>query len=298
MGEIAALLTAVCWAGSSVLFTLSGLKVGAVVVNRTRLIFAVLWLTLTHLIVMGQLVPLTATIDRWFWLGLSGVVGLVIGDAFLLQAYVMIGARISTLIMAIVPVISALFAWTLLGETLTLFEMAGIALVVGGIAWVVLERSNGNGMAHDRRHYLIGVLCAVGAAIGQALGLVLSKKGLEGNFPALSGVQIRMLVAAGSLWLVTLITGQAGPTIRQLRQKSDAIKTILGGSIIGPFLGVWLSLVAIQTAFVGIASTLMALTPVVMLPVSHWVFKEKISWQAVLGTGVAMGGVTLLFLIK
>ena len=298
MGEIAALLTAVCWAGSSVLFTLSGLKVGAVVVNRTRLIFAVLWLTLTHLIVMGQLVPLTATIDRWFWLGLSGVVGLVIGDAFLFQAYVMIGARISTLIMAIVPVISALFAWTLLGETLTLFEMAGIALVVGGIAWVVLERSNGNEMARDRRHYLIGVLCAVGAAIGQALGLVLSKKGLEGNFPALSGVQIRMLAAAGSLWLVTLITGQAGPTIRQLRQKSDAIKTILGGSIIGPFLGVWLSLVAIQTAFVGIASTLMALTPVVMLPVSHWVFKEKISWQAVLGTGVAMGGVTLLFLIK
>jgi drug/metabolite transporter (DMT)-like permease len=296
MGEIAAFLTAVCWAGSSVMFTVSGLKVGAVIVNRTRLLFAVLWLTLAHLILMGQIVPLSASLDRWFWLGLSGIVGLVIGDAFLLQAYVMIGARIATLIMAIVPVISAIFAWILLGESLTLFEMAAIALVVGGIAWVVMERTNGNGVPHDRRHYILGVLCAIGAAVGQALGLVLSKKGLEGNFPALSGVLIRMLVAAGCMWLVTFFARQAGPTFHQLRMKPQAIKTILVGSIVGPFLGVWLSLVAIQTTIVGIASTLMALTPVVMLPVSRWVFKEKISWRAVLGTGVAMGGVALLFL--
>jgi len=114
IGEIAAVVTAFCWALSSIFFARAGDQVGSVIVNRMRLLFAVILLVVIHFILQGQLIPLNAGLDRWFWLGISGIVGLIIGDACLLQSYVLIGARIATLIMAIVPVISALLAWIFL----------------------------------------------------------------------------------------------------------------------------------------------------------------------------------------
>jgi drug/metabolite transporter (DMT)-like permease len=105
-----------------------------------------------------------------------------------------------------------------------------------------------------------------------------------------------MLVAAVVIWLITALSGKAATTIRQLKD-SRARYAILAGAAFGPFVGVWLSLVAIQHARIGIASTLMSLTPVILIPLVWWIFKERITFQAVLGTIVAVGGVALLFLI-
>ena len=198
MGEIAALVTSVCWSLNSIQFTLAGRRVGSEVVNRVRLLLAVLYLTLAHLVVRGELWPIHAEPSRWAWLGLSGVIGLVIGDGCLFQAFLYIGPRRSMLLMTLVPVISALVAWVWLGETLRPTEMGAILLAVGGIAWVVAERGRAPDTPSGQgRHYALGVLLGLGGALGQALGLVTAKQGLAGDFPSLSATVIRMVIASG-----------------------------------------------------------------------------------------------------
>jgi drug/metabolite transporter (DMT)-like permease len=270
--------------------------VGSVTVNRARLVLAVVFLSITHLLLLGRLWPVQAGLDRWFWLGLSGVAGLVLGDAFLFQALVLIGPRRAMLLMSLVPIISTMIAWAFLGETLSAVEMVAVGLTVGGIAWVVLERGSINGVQADPRQYALGVLAGMGGAVGQALGLVLSKKGMAGDFAPLSANLIRMLVAVTVMWSYTLLRGKGGPTLRALADRR-ASTAILGGAIAGPFIGVWLSLVAVKLARVGIASTLMALPPVFVLLPSIWIFKERISLQTLIGTAIAIGGVAMIFLI-
>jgi drug/metabolite transporter (DMT)-like permease len=200
------------------------------------------------------------------------------------------------LLMALVPIISTLSAWTFLGETLSGPEMLAVALTVGGIAWVVAERGEANGIEVDSRRYWLGILAGVGGAFGQALGLVASKQGMVGGFPPLSATLMRMLVAALAIWSYSWLRGRAGSTLRALADRQTGL-AILGGAIAGPFLGVWLSLVAVQLTRVGIASTLMALPPVFVLLPSLWIFEDRISLQALVGTGIAIAGVAVIFLM-
>jgi drug/metabolite transporter (DMT)-like permease len=132
--------------------------------------------------------------------------------------------------------------------------------------------------------------------MGQALGLILSKKGLSGDYSALSGNIIRVFTATTILWLVTLIRGRVPFTIRTLHDRKGST-ALVAGAFCGPFLGVWLSLIAVQSTYVGIASTLMALPPIFLIPLSHWVFKEEITLGAILGTIIAVLGVALIFLL-
>ena len=309
LGEISALITAISFAFTATLFTFGGRLVGSGVVNRTRLLFGMGMLLLTHWVTLGTLLPTTAP-ERWLWLSLSGVIGLSLGDAFLFQAFIWIGARLSMLLMSLAPVLAALLAWIILGETLTVGQITGILLTIGGIAWVIAEQ-NGNRnptprggrtvppttTGPERHNYKIGILFGIGAATGQALGLILSKLGLVGDFSALSGNVIRMLAATTAIWIYTLLRHQGKETTRQLSAHPRAILFIIGGSIFGPLIGVSFSLLAVQQTEVGIASTLIALTPIFMLPVGAVVFKEKFSWQAVAGTVAALVGVAMLFLV-
>ena len=296
IGEIAAILTSLCFSFTSTFFTLAGRKVGSVVVNRTRLLVAVLLLGVTHWILQGSPIPLEAGGQRWFWLGLSGVIGLVLGDAALFQAFVMIGPRLSMLVMSLVPVISTLLAWIFLRETLSPLQILGILLTLGGISWVILERNGAARHTPLGRAYFIGLLFALGGATGQALGLITAKFGLYGDFSPISANMIRMLAAAFTLWAFTLLRRQARPTFASLKGHPLARRNIFLGSFFGPFLGVSFSLLAIQQAPVGVASTLMALPPVFLLPISYYVFDERFGWQAVAGTLIAVTGVAILFL--
>ncbi|OQA45117.1 MAG: EamA-like transporter family protein [Chloroflexi bacterium ADurb.Bin325] len=298
LGELAALATATMWSFSSIAFTFGGRRVGSVVVNRTRLAMAVLLIGAMHWVLYGRPFPWDAGPQPFFWLALSGFVGLVIGDGMLFQSYVLVGARIGVLLLSLSPIFSALLAWIFLHETLTLPELGAMALALGGVTWVVLERSKGAVEApREGRNYGLGILFGVGAAACQAIGLVLSKPGLANGFPALSATMIRMFTSMVAIWLIAAATGTAGQTIRRVRADRRAAQAILIGSIVGPFLGVWLSLVAIQAARVGIASTLIAMTPVITLPLVPIAFKERVSLRAVLGTLVAMAGVALMILM-
>jgi drug/metabolite transporter (DMT)-like permease len=296
MGEIAALAVSFCWSLTSIQFTLAGQRVGSGVVNRTRLVLAMVYLSLAHLLLYGELWPIHAEPFRWGWLGLSATIGLVLGDACLFQAFLLIGTRRAVLISTLAPVISALVAWGWLGETLNLAEMGAVLLTVVGVAWVVSERQpEQGGSVESKRQYALGVLLGLGFALGQALGLVIAKQGLVGDFPSLSAALIRMMVATGVIWLLTLARGQVGATWPALRDNRVRL-FIAGGAVTGPFVGVWLSMVAVQRAHVGIASTLMSLSPIILIPLAHWIFHERISPRSVAGTVVALAGATIIFL--
>jgi drug/metabolite transporter (DMT)-like permease len=208
----------------------------------------------------------------------------------------MIGPRLSMLVMSLVPVISTLLAWIFLKETLSGLQIFGILLTLAGISWVILERNGAARATPLGRAYFLGLLFALGGATGQSLGLITAKFGLYGDFSPISANMIRMLVAAITLWAVTILRRQGRITFNSLRKDRIAIRNIFFGSLAGPFLGVSFSLLAIQRAPVGIASTLMALTPVFLLPISYYVFDERFGWQAVAGTLLAVIGVAVLFL--
>jgi drug/metabolite transporter (DMT)-like permease len=295
LGALAALVTAVFWTATSTFFTLAGREVGSVVVNRSRLLLASIFLLSTHWIMMGQPLPFDAQPEQWLWLALSGFIGFVLGDAFLFQAFVWVGPRISMLMMSLAPVIAAIVSWFALNEKLSLTQIIGIVVTIMGVVIVMLDRRSKRTTV-ENKDYFRGVLFGLGAASGQALGLIASKFGLSDGFSPLSGNTIRVITATGILWLLTLISQQGKSTIGALREKRNARYTILGGTIFGPFLGVWFSLIAIQNAPVGIASTLMGLSPIFLVPVGRILFRETFTWRTVVGTIIAMGGVSLLFL--
>ncbi len=298
LGQLAALGTSLCWSATATFFTLAGQKVGSVVVNRIRLLLAVIFLITTHWLLLGHpLPPMSQPYHwRWPWLAFSGVVGLVVADGFLFQSYVWIGPRLGSLLMSLSPVISALLAWLMLAEALTWSQLLGILLTIGGVVWVISERRQPAQNSGQPHYFGWGILFGVGAATAQAIGLITAKKGLSDDFPALSGNLIRMLAAATTLWSFTFFQRQTGHTVQRLLNQRQALLHIAAGAVFGPFLGVWLSLLSIQLTHIGVASTLMALPPIFLLPISHFVFKEQLGWPAVAGTLAAMAGVAILFL--
>jgi drug/metabolite transporter (DMT)-like permease len=275
-------------------FTLSGKIIGSVNVNRLRLTFAVILLSLTHYLVYGTFFPVDASYGRWFWLGLSGLVGFVIGDAMLFEAFIVVGARISMLLMSLVPIMGALIAWFTLGEVLNVVEIMAILMTVTGILWVVADKNRDGDWVKGKK-LIWGLFLGLGAALGQTAGLILSKKGLAGDFPALSGNLIRVICAVVAIWGYTALRGKTVSTFRSLKNRK-ALFSSSAGSFFGPFAGVWLSLVAIKYARIGIASTLMSITPIILIPISYKIFKEKITIHAILGTILAIVGVAILLL--
>jgi drug/metabolite transporter (DMT)-like permease len=299
LGVVAGIATAFCWAISPLVFTAAAKVYGPVVVNRIRLLIAVVLLWLLHTILFGSPVPVNVTWDHWMWLSLSGIVGLTLGDLVMFHSYVRVGPRLGTLLMAISPVMSTLLAWLFLGERLRPAEIFGICVTVAGIAWVVMERQHPTQeqQPRDRRDYLIGVLCGLGGALGQAGGLILSKKGLSGNFNPMSSVVIRMTAATAAMWLITLFSGQVRATFTTVRTDLKVLPLLLVGVLVGPIIGIWLSMISVQNIPVGIASTLMALTPIILLPFSRFAFHEKVSLRAVAGTFVSIAGVVILYML-
>jgi len=297
MGGLAALGTSILWAAGSTFFTFASRELGSVAVNRVRLLLATIFLGITHLAINGALIPVNVEPEIWFWFVLSWVIGLVLGDAFLFQAFVWIGPRLSMLLMSLAPVISVIFSWIFLAERLTLLQVLGIGITVLGVSTVILDRGKPNQANGQNRNYLKGLLFGLGGAVGQALGLITSKVGLNAGVSPLSGNFIRIFSAAVIMWIIALLMKQAKVTIDSVWHSGRARSFLLIGTLAGPFLGVWLSLVAIQHTPVAVATTLMSLAPIILLPVGKIVFKERIGWRAVVGTVVAVSGVAMLFLV-
>ncbi len=297
LGELAAIGTSICFSIGPTFFTLAGRKTGSVVVNRSRLLIAATILMVVHLIMYGSLLPFDAGADRWFWFTLSGVLGLTLGDAALFQAFIMLGPRITMLIFSISPVFSAIFGWLYLGETTSFYQILAIALTLSGIGWVTFSQGNDLPNKLDKKSYMKGIFFVFLGAIGQAVGLFTAKLGLADNYSTVSGIVMRMFTAMIAIWIWTILSRKTKETFQTLKDNPKATKFIFIATLIGPITGVWLSLVSIQVSSLGVASTLQSLPPIFLLPISYFVFKEKISLKAILGTLIAIIGVAILFFV-
>lgn len=288
IGEIASLLVAVCWTLSALFFEKAGRKVGSLSVNIIRIFLAIIFLGITLLFTRGTFFPMDATSYNWFWLGLSGVVGFFIGDLLLFQSYVVIGSRTSQLVMSLAPMLTAVIGWFFLSEILSFKSIVGIIVSVSGIIIAIA------GKKLKLNIPLKGFLYALGGALGQALGLILSKKGI-GDYDPLAATQIRAIFGFFS-FLILIIYMKRMKRVLFTLNDFQSMKAITIGTIFGPFIGVALSLFAIQHTQTGIASALMALTPIIIILPSAIMFKERVTTQQVIGAFISMAGAAIFFI--
>ena len=216
IGEFAALLTAFFWTITSLSFESASHKIGSIAVNILRLVIGFVFLSAFSLIHRGLLLPVDATCENWLWLTLSGLVGFVFGDLFLFKSYTMIGSRFSMLIMTLVPPITALFSFIILGERLTLFHYLGMTLTFSGIAMAIFSRK-GKGEKLSLKLAPRGILYAIGGAVGQALGLVLSKFGLK-DYDPFAATQIRIIAGIFGYAILVTILVRWGSVYKATRQ--------------------------------------------------------------------------------
>jgi drug/metabolite transporter (DMT)-like permease len=294
-GPLAAVGAAACWAVTALAFEAAGRRIGALTLNLVRLVIAFAFLAAAGWFVRGLALPVDATPHAWIWLGLSGLIGFVFGDFCLYRAFLVLGARLSMLMMALVPPLTALIGWTALSEVLLPRDLLGMALTVTGIGWAILERRPRNGVTPGELHVTpAGLAYGFGGALGQAGGLILSKIGI-GGYDAFAATQVRVVAGmAGYALLFVLL--RWWPRVPAAVRDGKAMAFASLGAFFGPFLGVSLSLIAVRATVSGVAASLMALTPVLILPLVVLLRKERLGIGGVAGALVAVAGAAVLLL--
>jgi drug/metabolite transporter (DMT)-like permease len=313
IGALAALATAFAWTLTALAFEYAGKRIGALVLNLLRLLLGCLFLGLYGLATRGLFLPLDAPLVAWAFLGASGLVGFVLGDLFLFQAFIDIGARLSMLVYATAPVFTAIMGFAVFGERISLLGVGGMCLTLAGIGIVVFgKRKNpaeGSSAPTNRPHRLRGLLLAAGGAIGQAGGLILGKLGAGSSAPSaanaaqaataamdpFAGTQIRVI--AGIIGFAIVITAaRSWRGVASALRDRKAVLSLSVGSFFGPFLGVSLSLLAVQSGNTGVASAIMSIVPILIIAPSAIILKERVALREILGSVVAVAGVFALFL--
>ncbi len=292
IGEFAALLTAFFWTVTSLAFESASHRIGSIAVNILRLLIGFVFLCIFNLIRRGIMLPIDASYENWLWLTLSGLIGFVFGDLFLFKSYTIIGSRFSMLIMTLVPPITAFFSFAILGEQLTRFQFLGMSLTFSGIALAIFNR-NGKGEKFTLKLAPRGILYALGGAVGQALGLVLSKFGLR-DYDPFAATQIRIIAGIiGFSFLITVLSRWGN--VRSATTNRDGMLLTTLGAFFGPFLGVSFSLISVKYTEAGIASTIMALVPVIIIIPAVLFYKEKVTLAEFIGAVISVSGVALFF---
>jgi len=292
LGELAALVTAFLWSGTSIAFTEASMRVGSVTVNITRLILALIYLSSTIFLLN---LDLHITFSQITFLALSGLVGLVFGDGFLFKSFQHIGARLSMLIMSLAPLISAILAYIFLDEIISVWGIIGIIITILGITIVVLQKQENPSSKYTISK--IGILYAFLGALGQGVGLILAKFAFnQGEINGFVATFYRMIPAVLVLFPLTILIQRTINPFKIYIRNKKAFGFTVAGSIIGPYLGVTFSLIAIANTYVGIAATIMATVPIIMLPIVKFYYKENLSRTSILGAFIAVSGIAILFL--
>lgn len=292
LGEITALLTACCWSFSSYIFTAAANRIGSVQLNINRMIFAVIILFIT-ITLAGISIDLSN--KQILNLSISGIVGLVLGDSFLFKAFTMIGTRLSMLLMSLTPAMSAILAYFFLGERIALLGITGMIITLLGITLVVFDKKENRTSSHSGKG--LGIFYGILGALGQALGMIFAKLAFEeSNINGFLATFVRLFSATILILPIAILFKRYKNPVKLYSDDRKGLVLTLGGTFFGPFLGITLSLISIANTSVGIASTLMATVPVIMLPIGKFVFKDQIKLKAVIGAVIAVAGIAILFL--
>lgn len=293
-GECAALGTAVCFAVGSNFFAAAGRRMGSAVLNRLRITMALVPLAATLMAVRGAPWPVWATTPQLGWLAVSGLVGFVFGDANFFRALVILGPGRATLLVSLAPVFTALLAWPVLGEAPGPLALLGMAMTLAGILWVLHEHGRAE-VTHAEGSITIGVLAGVLGALGQATGSVLSKIALRTGIDPLSATVIRVAAAVVGIWLLAGARGEVTRSLEALRDRRGSL-FMAGGAFCGPFLGVTLSLVALQHIEAGVAASITGCYPVLAIAIASRYHGERLTRRILAGALVAVAGVVVLFM--
>lgn len=302
VGVFAGLTTSAFWVVTTVVFTAAGKRIGVTAVNALRMAFAIVLLGTTHLILFHHPVPQIPSIEQWIALALSGFIGLTICDQALFASFIDIGPRRALLFTTTTPIFSLTFGYAILGERVGPAGILGVLLTVGGILWVALERQGAE--AEKPRNLRRGITLAVFGSLCQSLGALFAKIGMQSGaaeeamrVDPLPATLVRMGFGLFGMTPIVLISyrmvkkrGQTGPRPRW----TPGILLCFMGAVFGPFLGVWLSLVTFKHLELGIAQTLLTLSPVMILPFVGLLYKERLTRAAVLGAFVAIAGAAVI----
>lgn len=307
LGEIISLAVAVSWTVTALFAEVASKRIGSLQFNVVRMFLSIVMLGLTLWCFTGSPIPLYANGDAWLWLSLSGFVGYLLGDYCLFNSYILIGSRFGQLFMTLAPIAAAFSAWAILGERMSFQAVVGMLVTISGIGLSVLNKGGGKHRL-SLKLPLKGVLFGIGAGIGQGVGLVLSKVGMNHyvqSIPAGEDMVADLMPFASTM--IRAITGFVGFFLVMIFQKKLSTMSValrnrkgmnaaLWATFAGPFIGVSLSLMAVQYTEAGIASTLMALTPIFILWPSSFFFGQKVTAKEIAGAVISVVGVSLFFL--
>lgn len=301
IGELISIGVAFSWTATALLSEFGSKRLGNLTLNVLRMGLALLFSVVLFWGVMGTPFPPVGSFEACGWMLLSGVVGYVIGDFCLFQCYIIIGSRYGQLFMTMAPLAAALMAWFTLGQRMEPLSIVAMFVTLIGISISVLGRGEHHKVS--LKLPLNGVLFAIGAALCQGIGLVLSKMGMDhydaGAMPEwlipFSANFLRCIAGIIGFSLMLYFSEGLQP-LRDALHDRKGMTVATATTIFGPFVGVGFSLMALQYTSAGIASTLMALTPIIIILPSYWLFHQKITWRSVLGAFISVLGVSLFFL--
>ena len=293
-GEFAALGTALCWATGSNLFAAAGRRMGSVVLNRLRITVAAAFLCTALLAFRGSPWPTWASGSQIALLAASGLVGFAFGDTYYFRALVILGPGRAALLASLAPLFTLAIAWPLLGEAPGPLALLGVALTLGGI-FIVLRESERREHPHVEGSAFVGVVAGVLGALGQAVGFVISKLALRSGLDPLSATVVRVTVAMLGIWGLAALRGEAAGSFAALRDRAAA-RFMVGGAFFGPFLGVTLSLYALQHIEAGVAASITACYPLPTILISARFHGERITARSLVGALATVVGVVVLFL--
>jgi len=307
LGELISIGVAFSWTATALLSEFGSKRMGNLTLNVTRMGITLVFSFVLFWIMTGSPLPASASNEAYLWMMLSGLVGYVIGDFCLFQCYIIIGSKFGQLFMTLAPITAAIMAWFTLGQRISPMGILAMLVTLTGIAITVLGRGD------DKHHKvklnlpLNGVLFAIGAAVCQGVGLVLSKIGMN-HYEASMTTECEPWMLpffanffrciAGIIGFTILLSFREGfkPLRKNLTDRVSMTVAVLT-TIFGPFVGVGCSLLAVQYTSAGIASTLMALTPIIIILPAYWLFKQPITLKSVAGALISVAGVSLFFLL-
>ena len=313
LGEIISLGVAFSWTIAAMSCEVASKRLGVVVTNVWRMGLALALSVVMMWWFTGEAFPVHAGLESWGWLLLSGVVGYFFGDWCLFNSYITIGSRYGQLFMTLAPMFTAISAWVMMGQVMSLNSLIAMVVTMSGIAISVLSKGDGKRKV-SLQLPLKGVLFGIGAGLGQGLGYVLSLvgqahykadvqaavsadvwHGME-DYMSFSANLIRCIAGRVCYGIWLILKGDGKRWASSVHNRKGMLALVIA-VFSGPFLGVSFSLMAGLYTDAGIASTLMATSPIMILLPAHYFFHEKITLKGVVGAVISVVGVSLCFLL-